>query len=111
MKTETSPSLELKIAVNEKERQEVLALLKEQGLPVSDITNGTLLYLLIEGEKLTGTAGLDIFDDCALLRSVSLVKEARGKGYGRFLNEQIGHFAKLKGVSWIYLITNTAKDF
>ncbi len=111
MGTGTSARLILKIAATEKERRDVFALLKEQGLPVSDITNKTLLYLLLEGEKIIGTAGLDIFDDCALLRSVSVAKELQGNGYGRSMNEQIVGFAKDSGINCIYLITTTAKDF
>ena len=56
-------------------------------------------------------AGLDIFEDCALLRSISVVPSIRGKGYGKLLNEQIESFAKDSGISCLYLITHTAKDF
>lgn len=111
MTTELLRSPVLKIAVTEKERQDVFALLAAQKLPVSDITEDTLLYLLMDGERIIGTAGLDIFDDCALLRSVSIVEEVRGKGYGKVLNEQIELFAKESGINCMYLITHTAKDF
>lgn len=110
MLSETS-SLQLKIALSEKERQEVFHLLTQQKLPVTDIKEDTLLYLLLDGDKITGTVGLDIFDDCALLRSVSVVEDARGKGYGKVLNAQIEKFAKESGISCMYLITHTAKDF
>ncbi len=111
MTTEISRSAVLKISVSEKERQDAISLLKQQKLPVSDITEDTLLYLLMDEEKMIGTAGLDIFDDCALLRSVSVVKEVQGKGYGKTLAEQIEKFAKDSGISCMYLITHTAKDF
>ena len=101
----------LKIALTEKERQEAITLLTKQKLPVTDITEDSLLYLLMDGDKPTGTAGLDIFNDCALLRSVSVVEDARGKGYGKLLNEQIEEFAKESGINCMYLITHTAKDF
>lgn len=99
------------IAVNEKERNAVIRLLGEQRLPVTDISEETLLYVLKEGEKPIGTAGLDIFDDCALLRSISVIPEIRGKGYGTTLNEQIERYAKESGISCLYLITDTAADF
>jgi len=111
MKTELSASPVLKIALSEQERQKVIDLLLQQKLPITDIKEDTLLYLLQDGDKLTGTVGLDIFDDCALLRSVSIVADARGKGYGKILNEQIEVFAKESGINCMYLITNTAKDF
>ncbi len=46
MLSETS-SLQLKIALSEKERQEVFSLLTQQKLPVTDIKEDTLLYLLL----------------------------------------------------------------
>lgn len=111
MKTEITTSPVLKIALSEKERAEVIGLLQLQKLPVTDIKEDTLLYLLQDGDKVIGTVGLDIFDDCALLRSVSVVEDARGKGYGKILNEQIEQFAKESGINCMYLITHTAKDF
>lgn len=111
MITRLSASPVLKIALSEKERDETIALLQMQKLPVTDIKEDTLLYLLMDGDKVTGTAGLDIFDDCALLRSVSVVAGVRGKGYGKMLNEQIEAFAKESGINCMYLITNTATDF
>lgn len=109
IKTEQRPIL--KIAVDGKERQQVMNLLQEQKLPVTDITDDTLLYILLDGEKPVGTAGLDIFEDCALLRSISVTAEVRGKGYGKILNEQVEKFAKDSGINCMYLITHTAKDF
>ena len=111
MATEILRSPALKIAVTEKERQDAIDLLNQQKLPVSDIHEDTLLYLLLDGEKMIGTAGLEIFDDCALLRSVSLVQDVRGKGYGRMLNEQLEYFAKESGINCMYLITTAAEKF
>jgi amino-acid N-acetyltransferase len=111
MTTGTLPSPVLKIAVIESERQQVLRMLQAQKLPVTDINEDTILYQLLDTERLIGTAGLDIFDDCALLRSVSVIAGVQGKGYGRSLNDQVERFAKESGINCIYLITTTAKDF
>ncbi len=101
----------LKIAVNEKERREAIALLQQHQLPTSDIDRDKLLYLLYKGEKVIGTAGLEIFEDCALLRSVSVIKKEQGKGFGRIINEEMEKFVKESGISCLYLITTSAKDF
>lgn len=106
-----APAVSLKIVVSEKERKEAIVLLKQQQLPVSDITEDTLLYVLLDGEKMTGTAGLEIFDDCALLRSISVIKEEQGKGLGRIINDGMEKYAKESGINCLYLITTTAKDF
>lgn len=111
MTTEMMQPPVLKIAVDENERQQVMNLIQGQKLPVSDINEDTLLYQLLDGDRAIGTAGLDIFDDCALLRSVSVIAGVQGKGYGRKLNEQIEKFAKASGINCMYLITTTAKDF
>lgn len=111
MTTQISDSLTLKIAASEMEREQVIELLKQQDLPTTDIDEDKQLYLLLDSERLIGTAGLEIFEDCALLRSVSVVKEEQGKGHGKFINRQIEHFAKESGIKCMYLLTNTARDF
>jgi hypothetical protein len=88
MTTEILTSPALKIAVSETERQQAINLIEQHSLPVSDIDDDKLLYLLMNGEKIIGTAGLEIFEDCALLRSVSVVKQQQGKGYGKVINER-----------------------
>jgi amino-acid N-acetyltransferase len=111
MATEILNSLALKIAVSETERQQAIALLKQQNLPTSDIDDDKLLYLLLNNESVIGTAGLEIFDDCALLRSVSVIKEEQGKGYGRIINEGIEKYIHESGINCLYLLTSTAKHF
>jgi amino-acid N-acetyltransferase len=65
----------------------------------------------MDGERAIGTAGLEIFEDCALLRSVSVIKEEQGKGFGKAINDGIEWYAKDSGINCLYLLTTTAKDF
>lgn len=111
MTTENLASPALKIAVTENERLQAIAILQQQKLPTSDIDEDKLLYLLMSGENIIGTAGLEIFEDCALLRSVSVIKEEQGKGYGKIINNEIENYAKESGINCLYLLTTTAKDF
>jgi amino-acid N-acetyltransferase len=111
MITETLGALHLKAVVNEIERREAITLLQQQHLPVSDIDENKVLYLLKDGERTIGTVGLEIFEDGALLRSVSVLKQEQGKGYGKYINEEIEKYAKKAGINWLYLLTTTAKDF
>lgn len=101
----------LKLAQTESERQSAIAMLQGYNLPVSDIDDKTLLYVLVNNDKVIGTAGLEILDTCALLRSVSIAKEVQGKGYGRIINDGMEKFAKEKGVNCMCLLTTTAQDF
>ena len=111
MVTEILNSLTLKIAVSENERRQAIELLQKHKLPVIDIDEDKLLYLLLDGERIIGTVGLEIFEDCALLRSVSIIKEEQGKGYGKFMNEEIEKYAKESGINCMYLLTTSAKNF
>jgi amino-acid N-acetyltransferase len=111
MTTEILHSPALKVAVSETQRQEAINLLQQHDLPVSDIDESKILCLLMDEEKIIGTAGLEIFEDGALLRSISVIKEEQRKGYGKFINEQVEKYAKENGIHCLYLLTNTAKDF
>src|SRR6187549_3334350 len=102
MTTKISTSPVLKIAVYKKERDAAIILLQNAKLPTSDIDEDKLLYLLMNGEKAIGTAGLEIFEDCALLRSVSIIKEEQGKGFGKIVNEEIEKYAKDSGINCLY---------
>jgi amino-acid N-acetyltransferase len=111
MATEILNKPVLKIAVTDAERQSAITMLQTHNLPTADIDEEKLLYLLLNGEKILGTAGLEIFDDCALLRSVSVAKDEQGKGYGKIINDEVEKFAKDSGINCMYLLTTTAKDF
>jgi amino-acid N-acetyltransferase len=111
MITETLNALHLKVVVNEIERQEAIDLLQQHHLPVSDIDEDKVLYLLKAAERTIGTVGLEIFENCALLRSVSVLKQEQGKGYGKYISEEIEKYVKDAGINCLYLLTTTAKDF
>jgi amino-acid N-acetyltransferase len=111
MQTELLNTLQLIVAADEAQRQQAIALLRQHNLPVADIDEDKILYLLQYGNQTIGTAGLEIFEDCALLRSVSIVKEQHGKGYGKFMNNAVEQYVKRAGINCLYLLTTTAKDF
>jgi len=101
----------LQIVSTAEQRKLAIALLEQHNLPTSDIDDDKLLYLLMNGEDLIGTAGLEVFGNSALLRSVSVVKAQQGKGYGKLINNAIEQYAREIGIDCIYLLTTTAKDF
>ena len=101
----------LKIAGTAEQRNTAKALLEQHNLPTSDIDDDKLLYLLMDGEHFIGTAGLEIFNNCALLRSVSVITAQQGRGYGKIINDAIEKYAKQAGIECMYLLTTTAKDF
>lgn len=111
MHTALLNKLSLQLAVTATQREQVKQLLTDHKLPVTDINEDTLLYLLLDDEQAAGTAGLEIFQDCALLRSFSVNKNMQGRGYGRFISDAIEKYAAGSGISCLYLLTTSAKDF
>jgi amino-acid N-acetyltransferase len=103
--------LQLKIAVLPNERRKAIELLEINELPISDLDEDKLLYLLWDDDRVIGTGGLEIFDDCGLLRSVSVLPGEQGKGYGSFINSQLEKFAYESGIRCMYLLTTTARNF
>ena len=102
---------ELLLVNNEKDRSAAIELLVQNELPVSDLDDSKKLFVLKKGNSIIGTGGLEFFDESALLRSVSVKKEERGKSWGRFISRQLEIIAKTGGVNCLYLLTTTAKDF
>ena len=90
-----------------------MALLVKNGLPISDLNTkhfDDFLYLG-ETDNPVGIIGLEIFDSIALLRSLAVSKDARGKGFGKTLVFAVEDYAKNKNISDIYLLTENAENF
>jgi amino-acid N-acetyltransferase len=92
---------------------EVIGLLKKSDLPFEDITPELLksFYAYRNRNGIVGIVGLEIYEDCALLRSLAVESYERGKGYGKSLIGYAENSAKEKNVKSIYLLTTTAQKF
>jgi amino-acid N-acetyltransferase len=89
----------------------VLALLRENDLPVSDLDETKTLFACLDNGDLIGTGGLESFRDCALLRSISIKKDLQKKGLGKFIVGELEKVARQSGVNCLYLLTTTAEGF
>ena len=91
----------------------VKRLLSEAGLPTADLTPRHLEHFLAQGsdQRLTGTVGLEIDGDVALLRSLAVAADCRGRGYGQELVAAAERHARSQGVNELYLLTTTAQRF
>ena len=90
----------------------LLALLEASQLPLAGVEDhvGTALAAREDG-RLVGSAVLEIYGGDALLRSVAVDPGLRGRGLGLRLAEGALALAGERGVSRIFLLTETAADF
>lgn len=64
-----------------------------------------------EAGELIGSGGLEMYGDSALLRSVAVKENARGKELGKKIVDDLVAQARNSKISNIFLLTETAKDF
>ena len=90
----------------------VLALLRTCDLPVDGVEENLESFLVArENEALVGTIGLERYGDVGLLRSLAVASSGRGHGLGGRLVKMLLGYAKERGVTTIYLLTETAEAF
>ncbi|MEK8080562.1 arsenic resistance N-acetyltransferase ArsN2 [Pseudomonas sp. XK-1] len=89
------------------------ALLAAAGLPTADLTAEHFAHFIAAGPAQAPEAliGLQPYGEVALLRSLVVSPEARGKGYGSALVTEIEAYAQQLGVRELYLLTNSAETF
>ena len=86
------------------------AALDAADLPRDDVREaGRLFYW--SGEDEPSFVGLEVFGADALLRSLVVPPEARGKGLGKSIVEALAIEAKKIGIERLWLLTTTAADF
>ncbi len=92
---------------------QLYALLERCDLPTSDLEAHHLEHFLACGraDNLSGVVGLEFFGKIALLRSLAVVDEVRGLGFGNALVVGAEQYAVTKGVCELYLLTMTAEIF
>ena len=90
----------------------VEALLAENGLPVAGLRDALGdAVVACDGPHIVGAAGLEIYQDGALLRSVVVASSARGRGLGQELTRAVLDVARARGIANVYLLTTTAERF
>src|SRR5437660_7671197 len=68
-------------------------------------------FLAFRDDVLIGSAGLELYGDTALLRSVVVASTERGQNLGQALVQQVLAYAASLGVCQVVLLTTTAADF
>lgn len=94
------------------ELPEVLALLKEAGLPGQGVAEHFGSFLVArDHDGLVGAIGLECYRDVGLLRSLVVAPSKRGRGWGARLVNHLLSLARDTEVSTVYLLTTTADSF
>ncbi len=91
----------------------VVALLEAEGLPASDLTEGHLEQFFFTGNDgaPSALAGLELYGEDALLRSLVVSAVARTQGLGSALVRHAERYAAAHHVRAIYLLTTTAESY
>jgi amino-acid N-acetyltransferase len=94
------------------QRENVISLLSGQGLVVSDLPPRLENFVVaIQDEIVTGTAGLEIYGNFGLLRSVAVLPGYRNMGVASALVSHMETLARANGLRAVYLLTETAPDY
>ncbi len=98
--------------IQPEEVSQVLDLLRRNRLPVAGLLeHASDVLVAVERDRVIGSAGLEVYGQAALLRSVAVEPGFRGQGIGRALATRALELARQRGVTAVYLLTETAAAF
>ena len=98
-------------AAHEGDLPAVRRLLAAQGLPLDGVDEHLTMVVAKDGDTLLGAAAVELYAGGALLRSVVVDPDARGRGLGYRLTEAALRVAKEQGADTAFLLTTTAEAF
>jgi len=87
--------------------------LTKNGLPDLGVDEWVQNFVIIEHGTggWIGVAGLELYGQSGLLRSVAVDKHFRGRGHGRTLISAVLANARARGLRKVYLLTDDASDY
>ena len=81
-------------------------------LPTEGIADHVSNFLVAEFDgKVVGTIGLEIYQSTGLLRSAAILPKLQNRGVGNRLFNVLIDYAKEEGISELFLLTETARDY
>ena len=110
--TQASAVWELRLSHWRGELPQLLALLERNRLPLEGVEDHLVgaIVARVDG-SVVGSAVLEVYGREALLRSVAVDEDQRGKGLGIRLTEEALAVAQRRGVERVFLLTETAMQF
>ena len=91
--------------------ERIIAILKENGLPYSDLDDSTMLFGAFDEKTLAGIAGIEFYGSFVLLRSICATPGYRNRGVGTALVKHLLSLAASKGAKEDYLLTTSTSGF
>jgi amino-acid N-acetyltransferase len=93
-------------------RDKIIDLLAAEKLPVADLPETLDNFIVaIQDGTVVGVAGVEVYGNCGLLRSLAVHPEHRGAGIAGKLLARLDNMSRLKGLSELYLLTETASAY
>lgn len=94
------------------EVEEISKLITSEGMPAREVDRWIDgFWVLDDGEKLVGCAGVEVYGEAAVLRSVMVAPDLRGIGEGVRIIERALDYMREKGARRCYLFTMTAQTW
>jgi arsenate reductase len=102
----------MKVRLVASDAPELVAALEAANLPTEDLGDGGRTFFAFEeSDRAVGFGGFELCGEDVLLRSVVVLPEARGRGYGHAVTEAVLMRAHDAGARTAYLLTTTAESF
>jgi N-acetylglutamate synthase-like GNAT family acetyltransferase len=99
-------------SATERDLPQIRALLDRVHLPLAGVDEHLPTLLVAkEGERIVGTAALELYADGVLLRSVAVAPDRQGKTLGHQLTAAALRLATTCGAATVFLLTTTAERF
>ena len=90
----------------------IRALLERSGLPTSDLESARPDFVVIrERGPLVAAGALQRFGSAALLRSLVVAPDRRGRGLGKSVVSELERLARTEQIGRLILLTQTAAEF
>ena len=99
-------------AAREEDIPALVVLLQQSALPIDGLRDHLSTVLVArEDGAVVGSAALECYGSVALLRSVAVVATTRDQGLGDRLTRATLELAKIRGITDVYLLTETAQHY
>lgn len=102
----------MQIEKAENYRAKIIALLATEKLPTDDLPQKLENFVIaLQDDEVIGVAGIEIYDNYGLLRSVAVAADYRGKGIANQLLDNLERLDAAQPLREIYLLTETAPEY